>query len=156
MSNKRLRRKEGDIFRIELEEHLFGFCQVMSPKACVCFFRKYVDDPNYDVTKLEDTEVLFKLFINDSAFRNESWVFIRKLPIFSQASELPYFFRKEIGSQKYIKFTYGDHIGSYITKEVAISERLLSGGSFMANHIKDLMLADYRNQGSIWCKNLYP
>ncbi|MGN6497625.1 MAG: Imm26 family immunity protein [Tsuneonella sp.] len=93
MASKRIRRRVGDLLKVNLADGRHSYAQVADEPLIVFFDGAFTEDASLDV--VITLPVLFRIWVHNDAVRNGTWSVVGNLPLSPDNAAEPYFFKQD-------------------------------------------------------------
>jgi hypothetical protein len=95
MANKRIRRQEGQVVRIDLGQGAHAFARVLGDPLFAFYDKLFKDDHGVAVDEIVQLPVAFKIWVANSAVTKGIWPIVGNLPLTADLSVVPAFFKQD-------------------------------------------------------------
>lgn len=148
INKKKQRLKEGDFFKIELYNDEYSYGRVL--KEPLMAFYEGTDDGDKPINEIEESNILFKIWVANDAIKSGRWIVIGNKPLSSDLEKKEYFLKQDQISKK-IYLVNG-------FEEKPISKNECNGyeraAVWSAIHVEDRLRDYYKGIPNKWVESL--
>jgi hypothetical protein len=93
MSKKRVRRREGDILKVQLTDGSHSYAQVSTEPLIVFFDGLFTED--LPIEQVPQLPILFRVWVHNHAIRSGVWPVVGSQPLSAENAREPFFYKQD-------------------------------------------------------------
>lgn len=144
----KIKRKEGDIFLIELEKGFFSFGRVL--KEPLMAFYNYSSDHIIHLEEIISKPIAFIIWVTNDSVESGRWPILGNIPLEDKFNESIKFFKQDLISKKL--YIYENGIEKISTKEECDS--LERAAVWSPNHVEDRLRDLFNGVPNKWVESM--
>jgi hypothetical protein len=152
-TGKRIRRREGDILKLDLGEGRHSYAQVGGDPLIVFFEGAFTDDVPLD--EVPQLPVLFRIWVHDDAIKKGIWPVLGNQPLAADNSVEPFFYKQDgfTGALSLYHSTFAA-TGWERPASATECEGLECAAVWDPEHVEDRLRDHYDGRANQWVESL--